>query len=196
MVVTLPSVPADGVVEAYDASDALGSIRLDGGELLRFGRSACSFDPVVGVRVRVVEAELGPLGRPRARRVDACGPRELTRSERVVLMSQILLTPVEHAGSWRLAARLADRGRPEHDAARRAIRDELVLERGIPSDVVDEMIAAIRWARELLNPPGAEVQRVVGGANDILDAVELALRDGSCTPGEAERARQLAESYR
>lgn len=34
------------MIEAYDPGEALGTIRLDGGGAVRFGRSACSFDPV------------------------------------------------------------------------------------------------------------------------------------------------------
>lgn len=91
----LPNVPADGVIESYDVADALGSIRLDGGALLRFGRSACSSEPIVGDRIRVLSAEIGPLGRPRASRVEPLAAHRLTYSERVVLMRSMLFAPIE-----------------------------------------------------------------------------------------------------
>lgn len=68
-----PDTPADGTIEAFDLADAMGTIRLATGETLRFGRSSCSFEPVAGLAVRVVAAEVGPLSMPRATRVELCG---------------------------------------------------------------------------------------------------------------------------
>jgi hypothetical protein len=186
---TLPSFPVDGVVETYDTSDALGSIRLDNGESLRFGRSACSFDPVVGNRVRVSTAEIGPLGRPRASRVDALGPHLLTPSERVVLIRSLLLAPVDSYGAWGLACRLAGPGRPEQAAARGAIREELETARGRSTDSVDEMIALARWAGDVLGPRHGMVQHAIGDADDIRLAIDVAEREGFVPAAEAERLR-------
>ncbi len=186
---TLPSVPAEGVIETYDASDALGSIRLDNGESLRFGRSACSFDPVVGSRVRVLTAEIGTLGRPRASRVDAVGAHVLTHSERIVLMRSLLLAPVDSYGAWGLACRLAGPGRPEHAAARNAIREELEMARGRSSDSVDEMIALVRWAGDVLGPRHGMVQHAIGDVDDIMLAIDVAEREGFVPATEAERLR-------
>lgn len=190
---TLPSVPVEGVVETYDASDALGSIRIDSGELLRFGRSACSSDPVVGNRVRVLTAEIGPLGRLRASRVDALAPHVLTRSERIVLMRSLLLAPVDSYGAWGLACRLAVPGRPEHAAAHSAIREELETARGRSPDSVDEMIGLARWAGDVLGPRHGMVQHAIGDADDIMLAIDVAEREGFVPAAEAERLRMSVQ---
>lgn len=68
---SLPAVPVDGTVESFDLADAVGAIRLVTGESVRFGRSACSFEPVGGLAVRVVAVEARPPGRIRATRVES-----------------------------------------------------------------------------------------------------------------------------
>lgn len=191
---TLPSVPVEGVVESYDASDALGSIRLDNGESLRFGRSACSFDPAVGNRVRVLSAEIGPLGDFRASRVDELGAHVLTRSERLVLMRSLLLAPVDSYGAWGLACRVAAPSRPEQAAARAAIREELEAARGCSPTRVDEMVALARWARDVLGPRHGMVQHVIGGADDATLAIDVAEREGLIPAPEAERLRAICGS--
>ena len=177
----LPRVPAEGVVEAYDVSDALGWIRLDSGESLRFGRSVCTSDPVVGDRVRVPSAEIGPLGRPRARRVEAVEPRASTHT--------LLFAPVESYGAWGLACRLAGPARPEHAAALRAIREELETTRRRSPESVDEMIALADWARDLLGPRHGMIQHVIGGADDILFAIDVAEQQAIVPAAEADDLR-------
>lgn len=66
----MPGTPADGIIETFDVADALGTIRLATGDAVRFGRSTCSFEPAVGLAVRVLAAEVGPLARVRATRVE------------------------------------------------------------------------------------------------------------------------------
>lgn len=51
-----PAVPARATIEAFAIVDAVGTLVLEGGERLRFGRSACKgFEPVVGAAVIVTE---------------------------------------------------------------------------------------------------------------------------------------------
>lgn len=56
-------VPRAGRIESYNVADAVGSVRLESGETLRFGRSACqAFEPAEGVRVLVQATGPNPLG--------------------------------------------------------------------------------------------------------------------------------------
>lgn len=67
---SLPAVPVDGTVESFDAKESLGAIRLVTGDSAWFGKSACSFEPVVGLAVRVLAVEIRPRGKIRATRVE------------------------------------------------------------------------------------------------------------------------------
>jgi hypothetical protein len=183
-----PIVPQPGIVDTYDTSDALGSIRLASGESIRFGRSACSFDPVVGTRVVVEAAEIGRLG-PRATRVSAEGPRALTQSERIVIIASWLLRPLECYSDFALARRLADPQTPKHAQARELVREELGL-RGRSGEEIDEMIALMRWADEMLNPPDREVTTVIGDAHDVVFAIDAGERDGRLSADEAQHLRE------
>lgn len=51
-----------GVIESFDQTDAVGSIRLADGRVVRFGRSACAFEPVVGAQVEVLGTTPGFRG--------------------------------------------------------------------------------------------------------------------------------------
>lgn len=52
-----------GVIASYNVADNVGSVRLDSGEQLRFGRSACqAFEPAEGVRVLVQATQPSSLG--------------------------------------------------------------------------------------------------------------------------------------
>ncbi len=63
--------PGPGVIEAFDLANATGTVRLDDGTSLRFGRSACKgFEPVAGARVRVGDVGPHPLGGHRALDID------------------------------------------------------------------------------------------------------------------------------
>jgi len=186
--------PQPGIVERYDVSDAVGSIRLDSGESIGFGRSACSFDPVVGTRVLVEATEIGRLG-PRATRVSAEGPRALTQSERIVIMSSWLLRPIECYSDFALARRLGDPEVPKHAQARELVREELGL-RGRSGDDIDAMIALMRWADEVLNPPDRKVTTVVGDAHDVAFAIDVAERDGRLPADEAQHLRERLQRLR
>ncbi|MCU0690435.1 MAG: hypothetical protein MUF54_03450 [Polyangiaceae bacterium] len=72
--------PARGVVDAYDLADAVGTISLDNGQKLRFGRSACvAFEPVEGIHVVVDSAGTGVRPGLRALRVRAVDVHEVDR---------------------------------------------------------------------------------------------------------------------
>jgi hypothetical protein len=63
-------LPSGARVETYDAADGVGTLRLDSGESLRFGRSACpGFEPVVEARVVVTAVAPHPRGGLRAKSV-------------------------------------------------------------------------------------------------------------------------------
>ncbi len=51
-----------GVIESFNQTDAVGSIRLADGREVRFGRSACGFEPVAGTHVEVVGTTPGFRG--------------------------------------------------------------------------------------------------------------------------------------
>lgn len=174
----------EGVIETYDVSDALGSIRLDRGEVVRFGRSACNFDPTVGDRVRVLELVPGAHGMLRAKKVEAVGPREMTESERIVLLAKILLRPVDRYSDWALASRIAWNKREDLADACMALRDELVRYRSWEPGWIDEAIELVRWATEVLND--GEVHRVVGDEGDVWDAVRVAEETGKLTKAQAD----------
>lgn len=67
--IALPATPVDGEIARYDVADAIGSIRLGDDSELRFGRSACRFEPVAGLAVRVVAVGVN-RGRVRATEVE------------------------------------------------------------------------------------------------------------------------------
>lgn len=54
-----------GVIASFDPIDAVGTI-LSEGETLRFGRSACNFEPVAGIGVEITGTGSHPLGGRRA----------------------------------------------------------------------------------------------------------------------------------
>jgi hypothetical protein len=64
-----PATPVDGEIARYDVADAIGWIRLGDGTEVRFGRSACRFEPVAGLAVRVVAVDVN-RGRVRATEVE------------------------------------------------------------------------------------------------------------------------------
>jgi hypothetical protein len=62
--------PGFGIIESYNVADNLGEIRLAGGALLRFGKTACNgFEPAIGVKVHVVSVGAHPRGGRRAESV-------------------------------------------------------------------------------------------------------------------------------
>jgi hypothetical protein len=185
----LPKLPDEGVIESYDPSDSLGWIDLSSGARLRFGRAACSFEPVAGKRVRVAKAEVGALGRPRALAVEPAGDHVPTRADRDALARSLLLGPLESYGRWRLACRLAGPSHPEHAAARGAIRDELLLARGCSAETVDEMTALATWAAKIMGPTYGRVQHAIGDVDDIFLATEVAEREKLAPSAEIERMR-------
>ena len=179
--------PAEGTIETYDPSDALGWIRLDDGARVRFGRAACGFDPVAGNRVRVADAAPGPLGHLKAKKVDAVGARPLTKSERIVQMSTLLLMPADSYSSWALACRLRSEGkRADHAAAHAAIREELGIRGAVPS-AIDEMVSLARWAEGILSPPNQPVHHAIGSDDDVALAVDTARARGMISATEADR---------
>ncbi|NUO53844.1 MAG: hypothetical protein HOV80_33795 [Polyangiaceae bacterium] len=58
--------PLRGVIESYSPADAVGSIRVEDGRELRFGQSACGFEPVAGTQVEVLSTAPGLRGSLRA----------------------------------------------------------------------------------------------------------------------------------
>lgn len=71
-----PSGPSVGVIESYEPADAVGNIRTDDGIVIRFGRSDCGFEPVVGTRVEVLGTKPGFRGALRATAVRLHEQRE------------------------------------------------------------------------------------------------------------------------
>ena len=62
---------ASGSIAEFDAADSIGTLVLEDGTRVRFGATACKgFLPVVGARVRVVEAQPHPRHGLRAKRVE------------------------------------------------------------------------------------------------------------------------------
>lgn len=51
-----------GSIDSFSPADAVGSIRTDDGAEIRFGRSDCAFEPVVGTRVEVLGTKPGFRG--------------------------------------------------------------------------------------------------------------------------------------
>jgi hypothetical protein len=194
---TDPAFPSDGIVESYDPSDALGWIRLDAGVRVRFGRSACTFDPAVPNRVRVVDAKPGAAGHLKAVRVEPVGERAPTCSERVLLLRQVLLRPVDACSDWALACHLQrSRGaRTAHAASYAAIREELVA-RGRSEAVIEEMTSLAAWATETLSPQNGMVPHVVGDEDDVALAIQAAAERGLLSHDEAERMRERMQSIR
>ena len=186
----LANLPTEGVIETYSVSDALGTIRLADGATLRFGRSACTFDPTQGDRVRVVTAEIGPLGRPRATRVESLGPHQLTESERTMIIAEVLLGRIETYGDWSLAFRLAQPTTPSEACAMELLRDELATRRGRAEIVIDEMISHARWAQDALDARKMDHIRVIWQAEHVLDIIDEEEAAGRLTPAEAEYRRE------
>ncbi|HEU0037217.1 MAG TPA: hypothetical protein VFQ53_41690 [Kofleriaceae bacterium] len=54
---------------------------------------------------------------------------------------------------------------------------------------MDEMISLARWAADVLGPRHGRVQHVIGGADDIMLAIDVAGREGFVPADEAERLR-------
>lgn len=188
--------PAEGVIETYDPSDALGWIRLDDGARVRFGRAACGFDPVAGNRVRVADAAPGPLGHLKAKKVDAVGARPLTKSERIVHMSTLLLMPADSYSSWALACRLRSEGkRADHAAAHAAIREELG-DRGVAPSAIEEMASLARWAETVLSPPNQPAHHAIGDEGDVALAIDTARDCGSISADEADRLKARVSALR
>jgi hypothetical protein len=192
--VTTQTFPTDGLIESYDPFDALGWIKLDGGDRVRFGRSACSFEPPAGNRVRVIDATPGPLGHRRATRVESLGDRSATFSERVVLMRQVLLRPVNSYSDWALACHL-QWDRPEHAASYQAIREELGA-RGVSHAAIEEMASLARWAADVLSPRNGMVQHAIGNEDDVVFAIETAAARGIISVEKADRIRALMKTLR
>lgn len=118
-----------GSIVAFDQADAVGTVQLDDGRAVRFGASACAFEPVVGTRVTVVGLVPGFRGALKASAL------------------RLLETDAEHAS--RLGARDAERGvRPptlgaaEHAALAREIGGLTVL---LDEDVPRELGALLAW---------------------------------------------------
>ncbi len=62
-VTTAPEVPVRATIATFLVADAVGTLALESGEGLRFGRSACKgFEPVVGASVIVEEIASDPRG--------------------------------------------------------------------------------------------------------------------------------------
>ncbi|MCY1073141.1 hypothetical protein [Archangium lansingense] len=65
----VPPSPGPAVIVSFDRGDGVGTLELEGGPQLRFGRSACraGLEPVPSMRVLVTEIEPHPRGGWRAR---------------------------------------------------------------------------------------------------------------------------------
>jgi hypothetical protein len=84
--------PLPGVIESFSQADAVGSIRLDDGREVRFGRSACGFEPIAGTRVEVfgttpgfrgaLKATSVGLGEDRTAHANRLGARDVERGGR------------------------------------------------------------------------------------------------------------------
>jgi hypothetical protein len=59
-----------GRIVHFDLTDAVGRVRLESGEELRFGASACDFPPATGIEVEVLASTAHPRG-PKATRLRA-----------------------------------------------------------------------------------------------------------------------------
>jgi hypothetical protein len=64
----------NGTITDWSAFDSIGRIRLDTGEEVRFGGTACRFAPVMGLAVRVLKLEPHRLGGQRAVAVELASP--------------------------------------------------------------------------------------------------------------------------
>ena len=119
----------EGSIASFDQADAVGSIRLDDGREVRFGKSACPFEPVVGARVEVLGTTPGLRGTTKATAV------------------RLLEDRATHAS--RLGARDAERGaRPptlpaaEHAATARELGALTIL---FDDEVPRELGQLLRW---------------------------------------------------
>jgi hypothetical protein len=164
----LPATPVAARIDAFDVSDGLGTLRLETGETVRFGRSACSFEPEVGLEVIVETVEVGRLGNVRATRVVlANAPPEPVYTERQI---DLLLRPIASVTAWGLACMLSRPEQPHHLRARRAMRTELAR-RGKSDADIEEMIELARRANATINPPGSTIHQVIADAGDIRRAL-------------------------
>ena len=69
-----PEFPIRGTITSWQPDDSIGRIKLDSGEEVRFGHSACvGMRPALGQEVWVVELATHPLGGRRAKVVNATG---------------------------------------------------------------------------------------------------------------------------
>ena len=195
----LPAIPADGRIEAFDLADALGNIRLVSGETVRFGRTACRFDPSAGLEVRVTGVEVGPLGRLRATRVELAGASD--EAEDAVPQRTFLLVSPSQSTAWRLACVLATSSRAPHHARQlRAVETELSTARGKTAQDIAEMIALVRWAVAVINPingrtaeSNGTVHQLVADYDDLELALDIAQERHLVEPAELER---LSEVFR
>lgn len=72
------TLPARGTVTSFDQLDAVGKVSLEGGQELRFGRSACrGFEPVAGVHVELRAVAPHPRGGWRATELGAVSASEV-----------------------------------------------------------------------------------------------------------------------
>lgn len=149
-----PRVPVGATIASCVVTDAVGVLALDGGEELRFGRSACKgFEPVEGARVVVDEVASTPRGwRAKVVRLDAADERYdallAARDARAGLPSPVTSTPNAAAaarqlglltvllrdplpeGHAALAAWAKERGLPRDGVEARAERDLELVVRG------------------------------------------------------------------
>lgn len=71
---TSPELPMRGTITSWQPDDSIGRIKLESGEEVRFGHSACvGMRPAVGAEVWVVELAPHPLGGRRAKVVNSTG---------------------------------------------------------------------------------------------------------------------------
>ena len=198
----LPATPVEGRVEAFDLADAVGTIRLSTGEAVRFGRSACHFDPSVGTMVRVHAVDIGPLGNVRATRVESLSGSDRESSDEVPQKPFLLRPPSEYT-SWRLACALVTSHRlAHHEKQLRDIHDELALRRGKTPELIDEMTELVKWAVAVINPvdggtaeSNGRVYQIVADFDDLELAVEVAQERQLVAPEELARVRAVIQRH-
>lgn len=96
----MPEVPVRGTITSWQPDDSIGRIRLETGEEIRFGHSACvGLHPALGAEVWVVELAPHPLGGLRAKVLNATGDATPDRATAALTAHQEreLLRPIIEA---------------------------------------------------------------------------------------------------
>jgi hypothetical protein len=200
----LPVVPCNGQIESFIVADAVGSILLTHGEAIRFGTSACDFEPLTGADVVVQAVEMDPLGKIRATRVQRQHSAQNEKEQQYAQpQKDVLLSPIEHRTAWSLACILERSPQhPQHARAIDEIKQELKTRRGKSQADIDEMIVLVKWAIDVLNPShggtaesGGRVYQIVGDYDDLEWAVEIAQRDGQTAAVDIQKIRAVIERH-